>query len=177
MQEKNSSKRILSAVMCRLSAVMLLLTLVSFHVISGTVAKYVTGSGTVSDNAQVASFSVEALGDDGNVSSLSLEYGSANASKSYKITITNNSEVAVRYTVSITFTSDVSGMLTAKIGDVTGSYSGNTFTWSAGELDIGENKELILTLTAGDGIIPGEDETTAHEEYTFNTRVKFEQID
>ena len=115
MQEKKSPNRLFSAVVCRASAVMLLVTLISCHVISGTVAKYTTGSSAGSDTARAATFSVEAVGDNNNVSSMSLEYGNSNASKNYKLTVTNNSEVAVKYTVSITFASNVTGKLKATL--------------------------------------------------------------
>lgn len=182
MQENKSSRNKAGTQLSRIVAVMLMATFLSCHVISGTIAKYVSSGNGAADAARVASFSVEALGDDENDDTLSLRYGTDQKSKNYKINVSNHSEVAVIYTIVITFQSDVDEMLTAVIGSTAGVYdsTAHTFTWTnIGSLDIGGNADHILTITAVGAQLPTESDGTASKttSYGFETKVLFEQID
>jgi len=182
MQENKAVQSRLNFAVPRLFAVMLLMTFISCHVISGTVAKYSRTGTEGSDSARVASFSVTAA--DGE-SSLTVSYPSP---ASYTINVRNDSEVAVSYTIEVSFDDDVSSMLSVALdGDTkTGTVSGGktTYTWSsnafalnAGNAD-GE-KSLALSVTPQASVLPGESSKVESDSnsYSFHVEVTFEQID
>ncbi len=184
MQEKKTSNRAMSSGLCRICAAMLMLTLISCHVISGTMAKYVSSSGQQnSDDARVASFSVNASGNSSDA--LSMIYGE---SADYTLNIKNDSEVAVRYQVIISFADDVSDKLAVALGTATpqnGVYNSSenktvfTFTDSGFCLNVGEEVSKNLVITAKASFLPDENTKveSLSENYGFDTQVLFEQID
>lgn len=81
--------------------VLLLLTMISIHLTSGLYARY-TATGTASDSARVAKFDVKA-----DVQPEKDEHGNDIEGR-FTLTVTNNSEVAVKYNVVIGFTGPMS---------------------------------------------------------------------
>ena len=111
MQKIGKTNRNGSGILSVAVAILLCTTLLTGHVISGTMAKYVTQGTADSGSARVASFSVAATGDN---ASLSLSVG---GTVTYTITLNNQSEVAVKPIVSVTFTSDISNYLVVKLNN------------------------------------------------------------
>jgi len=130
------------------AAVLLCLTLVSIHLTSGLYARY-TASATGSDSARVAKFdvAVSIAPADGGVT-LSNE----NKSGSYTIIIENKSEVAIEYSLALSFADRPDG-LGAKLGEANGVADNKTisfsdkFTLAPGTSSAGH----ILTLTMAAG--------------------------
>lgn len=130
------------------AAVLLCLTLVSIHLTSGLYARYST-SASGSDSARVAKFDVA-------VSIESAEGGvtlsNENKSGSYTIVVENNSEVAIEYSLALSFTDRPDG-LGAKLGESDGLADdkaisfGNKFTLAPGASSAGHI--LTLTMVAG----------------------------
>lgn len=134
MGRDNSPK--LNIPMCA-ACVLLLLTMLSVHFTSGLYARYAaTASG--SDSARVAKFAVSGAMDKGNVT---LEYA-PDASGAYVLTVTNGSEVTVEYDVTIVFEEAVEGAVNVTLDGKTGTWSGNTLTFTAvGKLQSGAEPE------------------------------------
>ena len=84
--------------------VLLLLTMISIHLTSGLYARY-TATSTGSDSARVAKFDVTAMVDE----AITLDCTDEDSTAECKITVTNNSEVAVRYSVTVVFKQVVNG--------------------------------------------------------------------
>lgn len=88
----------LNSIIPRLAAILLMLVLVTTSIVSGRYARY-TASATANDSARVAKFSVTQtanfIGD--GTQTKTLLYGQDNM-----ISVTNDSEVAVRYSIEIT---------------------------------------------------------------------------
>ena len=80
---------------------MLCLVLFSLYMTSGMFAKYATG-GTSSGNGRVAKFSVTAT-DQGKSEYVFDQAAAQQPDGSYEVTIENDSEVAVRYTIILKF--------------------------------------------------------------------------
>lgn len=182
MQENKAVKFRFHSAVPRIFAVLLLMTLISCHIISGTLARYVTAKSS-SDFARVASFSVSA--DDGD-SNLSVSYPAA---ASYTVKVKNESEVAVSYTVKIVFDGDVSSKLSLKLENVTrsGSYSGGktTYTWSGDSFRLCPNnadgeQSLSLSVSPQTSVLPGADNKVElgsySQSFSFDVQVTFEQI-
>ena len=136
-----------------------------------------------SDDARVASFSVNASGNSSDA--LSMIYGE---SADYTLNIKNDSEVAVRYQVIISFADDVSDKLAVALGTATpqnGVYNSSenktvfTFTDSGFCLNVGEEVSKNLVITAKASFLPDENTKveSLSENYGFDTQVLFEQID
>lgn len=89
----------LGSLMIRVALILLCLVMISIHLMSGMYARYTT-KGSGGDDARVAKFEVLTEGDAKGLVLTSASIDSA--SGDYKITITNNSEVAVTYTVTAT---------------------------------------------------------------------------
>ena len=100
------------------AAVLLCLTLFSLHLMSGLYAKYVSKD-SGSDSARVAAFNVITTGDVGDGVSVDC-YDKTD--DTYTIEITNESEVAVRYTISVALdgpaASGVAAVLDADSGEL-----------------------------------------------------------
>lgn len=86
----------LGSLMIRVALILLCLVMISIHLMGGMYAKYTT-KGSGGDDARVAKFEVLTEGDAKDLVLTSASIDSA--SGDYKIRITNNSEVAVTYTV------------------------------------------------------------------------------
>ena len=179
MQKIGKTNRNSSGILSVAVAILLCTTLLTGHVISGTMAKYVTQGTADSGSARVASFSVAATGDN---ASLSLSVG---GTVTYTITLNNQSEVAVKPIVSVTFTSDISNYLVVKLNNHEASSvsaDGKTLTWSdVSEMNPGETgTQLPLTITT-DAALPGQLSDVSSDSYTgsfpFDTQVTFVQID
>ena len=181
MQKIGKTNRNSSGILSVAVAILLCTTLLTGHVISGTMAKYVTQGTADSGSARVASFSVAATGDN---DSLSLSVG---GTVTYTITLNNQSEVAVKPIVSVTFTSDISNYLVVKLknrnaSSVSVSYDKTTLTWSdVSEMYPGDTEiQLPLTITT-DAALPGQLSDVSSDSYTgsfpFDTQVTFVQID
>lgn len=130
---------------------------------SGMFAKFVSKSAGA-DLARVASFNVNAtMNDDGGEDTLT---------RSYKINLTNRSETAVRYTVTLTFETDVSEIVIAKLNgiEVEPGPDGTTFVW--------ENAGIVPANTASAEVplVLIIDDPTAGGTYDFNVSVSFEQV-
>jgi hypothetical protein len=118
-------------IMLRSAAAMLCLVLISGWAISGVLAKYVTG-GSSGDSANVAAFSVTEGASE--TKSIDLLPGSGDADKDkngFHVSVTNNSEVAVKYT----FTMELTGNLPLEIATddealTKDSDSDENMTWS-----------------------------------------------
>ena len=165
------------------AAVMLFATLITGRAVSGTMAKYVSSKPT-GDKARVASFSV-AASDDGSTSSLSLKHGET---KTYTITLDNNSEVSVSGKVSIDFGSSVFGSrvsdyLVVKLdGEDPTEVSGGKITWeNASSLTPGQTgEELTLTVTTASALpaqLSGATDKSYSVSFPFTATVTFVQID
>ena len=179
MQKIGKTNRNSSGILSVAVAILLCTTLLTGHVISGTMAKYVTQGTADSGSARVASFSVAATGDN---APLSLSVGET---VTYTITLNNQSEVAVKPIVSVTFTSDISNYLVVKLNNHEASSvsaDGKTLTWSdVSEMNPGETgTQLPLTITT-DAALPGQLSGVNSDSYTgsfpFDTQVTFVQID
>lgn len=179
MQKIGKTNRNGSGILSVAVAILLCTTLLTGHVISGTMAKYVTQGTADSGSARVASFSVAATGDN---DSLSLSVG---GTVTYTITLNNQSEVAVKPIVSVTFTSDISNYLVVKLNNHEASFEsdeGKTLTWSdVSEMYPGDTEiQLPLTITT-DAALPGQLSDVSSDSYTgsfpFDTQVTFVQID
>ncbi len=179
MQKIGKTNRNSSGILSVAVAILLCTTLLTGHVISGTMAKYVTQGTADSGSARVASFSVAATGDN---DSLSLSVG---GTVTYTITLKNQSEVAVKPIVSVTFTSDISNYLVVKLNNHEASFEsdeGKTLTWSdVSEMYPGDTEiQLPLTITT-DAALPGQLSDVSSDSYTgsfpFDTQVTFVQID
>ena len=179
MQKIGKTNRNSSGILSVAVAILLCTTLLTGHVISGTMAKYVTQGTADSGSARVASFSVAATGDN---ASLSLSVG---GTVTYTITLNNQSEVAVKPIVSVTFTGDISNYLVVKLNNHEASSvsaDGKTLTWSdVSEMNPGETgTQLPLTITT-DAALPGQLSDVSSDSYTgsfpFDTQVTFVQID
>lgn len=189
MQENKAVKMSKSPVAFHVFAFMLLVTLISSHVIAGTIAKYVS-RGSSADSARVASFSVSAAGE--NDAPLSLDYG---GSASYTLTVTNDSEVDVGYQVFISFNGDVTGTLGVTLTTAAGTelsatpadgaYNSTenktvfTFTNTGFNLNVDDNASYSITISAKSGFLPGAGDNgkTKSVDYGFETQVLFEQKD
>jgi len=82
----------------RAAAVLLCLTLLSTHLVSGLFARY-TASGQGGDQARVAKFSIQGSGMLSHALEMTLRPGDT---KTAPLIIVNNSEVAVEYTMEVT---------------------------------------------------------------------------
>ena len=145
--------------MC-LALILFVLTMISIHLTSGLYARYATVA-TASDSARVAKFAVSGALDRGDVT---LTYA-PDAAGAYNMTVTNESEVTVEYSVSIVFGDEnlPEDALNVTLGTQNGTWEGNTLTFSnvgtlepgAGDqtytLHIGVNDWSYITADVADG--------------------------
>ena len=95
--------------------VLLFLTMISVHLTSGLYARY-TVTATGSDSARVAKFDVTGNGS----GAVTVDCKDSDNTGEYSITVTSNSEVAVRYTITVTFEESLSATdLTATLDETT----------------------------------------------------------
>ena len=107
--------------------VLLFLTMLSIHLTSGLYARY-TAAAEAGDSARVAKFDVSAVVDE----AITLDCTEGDMTAECKIAVTNDSEVAVSYSVTIVFNEVLNGTdLIVKLDDQYMSTSDNrTFTVS-----------------------------------------------
>lgn len=142
----------------RVALLLLCLVMVSAYMTSGLLARYTT-SAQASDTARVAKFDVQVTGTPQNVEI----NASVSSSGVYHITITNQSEVAVQYTLAV---SDISAVHA-------------TFDQSSGTLAPGADpisRTLTLEVTDWDSItkdMSGEEDSVY---FDFTITVDIQQI-
>lgn len=161
----------LNILMC-LACVLFCLTLISVHLCSGLYARY-TAYGTGSDSARVAQWSVSASG---NKPALTIDCTNDDFDDEYKITVTNNSEVSVKYDIVLNFAESLPESITIKLDGSKApavSNSRKTFTFTnVGSFVVGSaSTEHSLVFTAD------ADEIDEDVTFSFTGTVKFEQID
>lgn len=168
-KRKNPSR--VNIPMCA-AGVLLCLTLFSAHFTSGLYAKY-TATATGSDSARVAKFEVVTTNDtDANVTVTTGQI----TDNIYQFTIENHSEVAVRYTLSVTnltsfgITADFDGDSDSGQLAISGDESKNTRTLTFSVDDWAK-------FTADDTGDQDDAPDVLTKEYEFVVNVHIEQID
>lgn len=165
-----------SGILTRIAALLLCFVTASACMMSGLLAKYsTTGSG--SDEARVAKFDVEVVGVPDNVEIVCTTAVSDNGS--YTITVTNKSEVAVEYDMTVTYANAISGV-SAKIDGNTGTVNDLSTTFSdVGKLPVGESTaNHVLTFTVDWNEFTKEiTGTTAEKTLNFSVTINVVQID
>lgn len=166
----------------RIASVMLCLVLFSLYMTSGMFAKYTTG-GNGKGNGRVAKFSVTAT-DAGESEYVFDQAAVQQPDGSYSVTVKNDSEVAVRYTIILRFKEDKPNYLTITPADenVTVSYDNNdkkVVMLTGGDL-IPKSSAVTKTIKFGvnydefvDGVTLGQQTETI----SFDTIVRLTQID
>lgn len=163
----------------RIASVLLCLVLFSLYMTSGMLAKYTTGGRSEGDG-RVAKFNVSAV--DGGTNEFTFDQKlEQQPDGSYAITITNNSEVAVRYTLKLEFADNIPDYLTIEPKDT------NTVITKADKTVTFQGKDLIPgNSSKTESIVFGVDFAKFTEgaelsvddvELDFNTIVKLTQID
>lgn len=147
------------------AAVLLCLTMFSFHFTGGLYAKYISrGSGA--DSARVAAFKVETTGNAGD--GIAVDCYSA-TSDTFTITVKNESEVAVHYTITVTVEN-------AYKDAVKVDYDAN----STGDLAVGAaavDSTITFSVTDWKKITAAETGNTASAAVGFTVTVDAVQID
>ena len=160
MAKHNKSTRI-NIPMCA-ACVLLCLTLLSIHLTSGLYAKY-TATATGSDSARVAKFEVDVSGQD--LADITCTQSNTDSS-TYTITITNTSEVAVQYKLSL--------LEPVLPNGVTYSFAPETGTLAAGN----NSADSTLTFTVDWAEFTADNTgDSATETLNFTVNVHIEQID
>ena len=158
--------------------VLLFLTMLSIHLTSGLYARY-TATSTASDSARVAKFDV--LGEIGGTVELTssmIEAGKC------ALTVTNASEVAVKYAISVTFDSEVDGTkLNVQLDNIAGEWSTDKKTIDFGDKGtlvpntaVG-NHELSFDVTDWSFVTVTADSDTASKTLNYTVNIHAEQID
>ncbi|MBR2310752.1 MAG: hypothetical protein IKA47_09515 [Oscillospiraceae bacterium] len=158
-----------------LACVLLCLTLITTHMTGGLFARY-TVTATGSDEARVAKFDVKSKIDKTEVAIECEPDGEGE----FQLTVTNQSEVAVRYTVSLNFYEELPSGVTVKLDGQEGtiSDSGTTFSFTGEKvLAPGESSDAQkLTFSVSDftkDLTGG----SVQIERTFDLDIYAEQID
>ena len=164
--------------MLKLAGILLCLVLATTHLASNLYAKY-TANDSGSDSARVAAWDVEASGT--NASNVKIDLATAatansTVSNTYKVTVTNKSEVASNYDIIVVFDKALSDEITLKLdgGAKTATTTDNKeFVFSnVGQLGVG-NTSATHTLTFAANYA----DVDVDYSYNFNVKVDFEQID
>lgn len=135
---KHSKPRHPGSMMMRVAGALLCLVMLSTHLMGGLYARYTSG-GWAEDEARVAKFEVEVTGASDNLDPNKIEAfytKSGEGNNTYTITVANNSEVDVRYTLSATLDQEIPG--------VTPVFSNATGTLEAGNSSAEET--LMFTV-------------------------------
>ena len=142
----------------RLGVVLLCAMLITFSMMSGLYARYST-TVTGEASAQVAKFDVQVSGDDSGVSVAV----SPTTDGLYTITIANESEVTVQYTLSVP---SIAGINAA-------------FDISSGTLKFGERVKRYLTFTVADWDLITKNMSGNNDSisFDFTVTVNIEQVD
>lgn len=159
-----------------IALILFCLVIISTYMMSGLYARY-RSAGDSPDGARVAGFSVDAKWTDDIVIDVTSIKGG-----SYKLTLTNQSEVAVRYGLTLTFANDVSSFMQVKLNGTTGTFDGNTVKFeNIGELpaNAASSDTAILTfeITSVDAFTKPATTGTYEQTYSFNALITCTQID
>ena len=160
--------------------ILLFLTMLSTHLTCGLYARY-TATGTASDSARVAKFDVKGSSK-GNVTVACTDAGSTGE---YTIEVTNNSEVAIRYTIELVFEEALVGtdqLFTLDGNHATSSIDTNHLTFSGGTMppNAAQPNSHVLKVQMVNWHAIGQrvtNEQTAQWEQKFTVNIHAEQID
>lgn len=173
------------SVMIGVACVLFSLVLISIAMMSGLYAKYMS-RGNGGDDARVAKFSVSASLDDGDDDSsendITVDLSADAANGNYTVTVTNDSEVAVEYTIAVTISDSLPAGVGVKIGDVTATQSGNTYTFSSDAWALAPNgatatHTLTFEVTNHDTFTSGATGESYSSSFDFDVTCNFVQID
>ena len=161
------------------ACVLLCLTLFSIHLTSGLYAKYIA-KGNGSDEARVAKF--EVVASDG-VADVFIDVTSVD-NESYEFVVRNNSEVAVKYDVVLTFNRDVPNYLKIQLDGKSGTIAGNVVSFANVGSQPSNNSDgvthsLKFTVSSDkvSDLLQNATGNSAEEKFSFNAVIKCEQID
>ena len=166
----------------RIASVMLCLVLFSLYMTSGMLAKFTTG-GNGKIDSRVAKFSVTAA--DAGESEYVFDQATVlpDGYGNYSVTVKNDSEVAVRYTIILRFKEDKPDyLLITPVGDATVSYDENdkkVVKLTGGDL-VPKSSEVTKTIKFGvdyDEFVDGATLGQPTETLSFDTIVRLTQID
>ena len=169
--------------MMRIAFLLLCLVIISVYMMGGLLAKY-TANGSGEDSARVAKFDVKVTGTATDKEIVAVDVADANANPgTYQITVKNDSEVAVRYTISVTITPEdrnVDGTPDFESDDIECVIKRGDTESNAGELAVGAADAVhTLTFTVVDWAAITQFMTGPEGEvyFTFTVNVNIEQID
>ena len=164
----------------RVFAAMLLVTLLSFHVISGVFANYAVRSDGGS-GAKVAVFRVDADGETTDGLQQSIKSDKTGDVTTYLVQIKNESEVRVKYSVEISFKDGMGQYFTASLNS--GRFT-DTMRWNdVGELTPDGTVSCTLEIKVKDEAafanahMESETGNDYSDDFGFETYVTFTQID
>lgn len=174
MQSKTKNRHDGRFILMCVCITLLCATLISGHWASGVFARY-SSDGTATDKAYVASFKVEALGEESRYLQLSLG-GTAR----YAITVENQSEVTVDYSVVLAFDIEITDWLEITIdGNGPTRSDGRQLEWdNVGTLNVGDSEVLTLVITTSAAMpeqLAGADSDSYEDGFGFQPFVIFEQ--
>ena len=153
----------------RLAFVMLCLVMVSVYMMAGLLAKYRT-SGTGDDEARVAKFDVKVTG---NATDTAINCTQDPDTGGYTIRIENDSEVAVRYTISVAIHPVDSKFSPASIACQLSAQEG---TLPVGP-DAVEEQTLTFSVVDWEDVTQSMTGESGQVAFTFTVTVHAEQID
>ena len=176
MQAKN--KTTTGPLLLRIALILLCMTLFSTSMLSGLYAKY-TAKNDGGDDARVALFKVDV---DGNLADGIIVNASVGDTQGkYTFTVTNDSEVAVRYDLIVTFDQTLPAGVSLALQDYGLSLSdGNTYTFhniaSLAPGTTGTTHTLIFTLDP-DAFTKSESGSSVTKTVSFTATIRCTQID
>ena len=160
------------------ACILLCLTLFSIYLAGGLYAKYVNYSGS-GDTARVAAFSVDVVPADNTLVTISVSKGEDKGT--YEFDVVNESEVAVKYDILLTFAEDLPDYLGVTLNGAVGNVlspkeimfeNAGTIAPNAGAV----NNSLVFKVDVDDYL-----SGAVGESYTYNigfaASVRCEQID
>ena len=128
----------------RIVIYLLFLIVISLLVLSSLYAKYSVGQSSTS-SARTAAFSVIGASESGT--SVAVDCSTPPYSSDYAFSITNNSEVAVDYSITVSFRETIPSWITVKLDGVAGVQSGNTAIFANAGSFAPQNSTNHHTLT------------------------------
>lgn len=164
-ENRRSSYRIgVGGILIRVALVALVLVLLSVHLMGGLFAKY-TSNAEGSDEARVAKFDVEVTGN--ATADVEIISDPLNDTAAYQITITNQSEVAVHYNISVTYKNTVPGVT-------------HSFDADSGDLAVGlasATHTLTFSVTDWAAFTKNKTGASATDTLNFTVTVNVVQVD
>lgn len=158
------------------ACVLLCLTLFSMHLTGGLYAKY-TAKGNGEDDARVAKFDVRVT----KSADAMINISTSAKDGIYSFVVTNESEVAVKYDLTLTFEEDVHKFLKVTLGENTKEISGRTVTFtdveSLAPSKTGATQNLTFTVYDDSSFASKADGGNYSEDFAFTAVVNCEQID